>query len=292
MLLSLLKAEPRNERAWLCLAAALDDPSRKQECVKRALEINPASAEGRRMQMELDKAAIFAVTVAAQPEFGSLRSALMPEDSSGSTKVQTPESNVQPGTPAARLGDALGDGLLAGMGSAVLALAVPVLGLLSGSGESFYFVLGLVASLALPLLGGLGAGYLYNRRRPNVNKNHFALAGGLAGLLSGVFSGLVSGMLVALSGSQAIISLEGVAGISQYMLLCGLAPAALGFGVGAVGAMLFGSFVPVSDSVHANEDPNSAWNRFKRVAERRARYRAIGIVVAIVLIFLCKLLQQ
>lgn len=50
LLAPVLQADPGNEQAWLCMAAALDDPDRKRECLQRVLAINPTSAAGRQMR--------------------------------------------------------------------------------------------------------------------------------------------------------------------------------------------------------------------------------------------------
>lgn len=51
LLAQVIKADPRNERAWLWLAYAVDDIGRKRECFERVLVINPSS-QSARQQLE------------------------------------------------------------------------------------------------------------------------------------------------------------------------------------------------------------------------------------------------
>ena len=298
LLAPILQADPRNERAWLLMAAALENPVRERECLQRALGLNPTSKLARQMLTELDKAAMFSSAPSkpaspsvspSQPDGNSLRAALLTEGplNSGGSNISGAEALSV--TPTARVGDALSDGLLAGLISGVFVLIVPVIAMSSGNAtlESFYIVFGMGAALLLPFIGGLVAGYMYSRRRPNINKNHFAVAGGLAGVLSGTLSGLLIGMFLAFTSSEAPISLSGSSAILTYLALCGLAPAGLGLGIGAIGAMLFGSFVPKKESVQVNEDPDTFWNRYKRVGGRTVKSRLIGFGIAAIIIFLC-----
>lgn len=295
LLLPLLKADPRNEDAWLHMAMALDDEAQKRECIDRALRINPASMLGRKMLTALDKAAMTAGLNApleappvstTQPESDSLRAALMPEYSNKPVEVFNAMPETQDEGLKARAGDAISDGTFAGMIGALLILIVPIIAIFTGytNDGDFYFVMGIFADLAIPLIGGMVAGYLYNRRRPNINKNHFAIAGGVAGLVSGAIVGLLHGMAISfMNVSDVTVSLSSAAGITNYLLMCGLGPAVLGFGLGAVGAMLFGAFVPKSATVHVADDPDSKWNRYKRASVRRSKRRAMGVVIALVI---------
>jgi len=170
--------------------------------------------------------------------------------------------------------------------AALLVLVVPIIAIFTGYSNdgSFYFTMGIFADLLLPFIGGMVAGYLYNRRRPNINKNHFAIAGGVAGLISGAIVGLLHVMAAAfMNVADVTISLSSAAGNTNYLLMCGLGPAVLGFGLGAVGAMLFGAFVPKSATVHVADDPDSKWNRYKSASVQRSKRRAIGVVIAIVI---------
>src|ERR1051325_7362732 len=54
ILARLVSQDPRNERAWLWLASCVDEPERKRYCLKRVLELNPASAAPPQLLAELD----------------------------------------------------------------------------------------------------------------------------------------------------------------------------------------------------------------------------------------------
>ena len=44
LLVQLLRANPRNEAAWLWLSAVVDDPDQERECVQRALRLKDRHA--------------------------------------------------------------------------------------------------------------------------------------------------------------------------------------------------------------------------------------------------------
>jgi Tfp pilus assembly protein PilF len=44
LLAQLLRANPRNETAWLWLSAVVDDPEQERECVQRALRLKDRHA--------------------------------------------------------------------------------------------------------------------------------------------------------------------------------------------------------------------------------------------------------
>jgi hypothetical protein len=48
LLVELLRANPRNETAWLWLSAVVGDPAKERECLERVLKINPSNDVARR----------------------------------------------------------------------------------------------------------------------------------------------------------------------------------------------------------------------------------------------------
>lgn len=47
LLVAAVRAEPRDPRAWVWLAGALDEPARRRECLERALALDPQNAAAR-----------------------------------------------------------------------------------------------------------------------------------------------------------------------------------------------------------------------------------------------------
>ena len=43
LLMKVIKADPKNEAAWLWMASTLDDPQEKKECLQKVLQINPGN---------------------------------------------------------------------------------------------------------------------------------------------------------------------------------------------------------------------------------------------------------
>jgi len=53
-----LSANPNDVDAWLVLAAVLDDPERKRQCLKRVLALDPTNQLAREEMLEMDRAAM------------------------------------------------------------------------------------------------------------------------------------------------------------------------------------------------------------------------------------------
>jgi hypothetical protein len=57
LLTRFIKSQPRNEVAWLWLAAAVNDPNQKKHCLQQALQINPDNSVAKQAlhQLEADE---------------------------------------------------------------------------------------------------------------------------------------------------------------------------------------------------------------------------------------------
>ena len=54
LLAQVIKAEPKNEAAWLWMASTLDDPQEKKECLQKVLQINPDNETARQALAQLE----------------------------------------------------------------------------------------------------------------------------------------------------------------------------------------------------------------------------------------------
>ena len=62
-----LRANPRNETAWLWLSAVVDDPRKREECLERALKLNPASEVAQRELSKLGQISVPSSQAASTP---------------------------------------------------------------------------------------------------------------------------------------------------------------------------------------------------------------------------------
>ena len=54
LLMKVIKADPKNEAAWLWMASTLDDPQEKKECLQKVLQINPKNATANKALTQLE----------------------------------------------------------------------------------------------------------------------------------------------------------------------------------------------------------------------------------------------
>ncbi len=91
LLAKLLREDPRNESAWLWLAAALTDPDRRRYCLEKALAINPANPVA---QEGLERLRSVPTGAPQAPEEPEVQTYEIPEES----EIEIiPKSPVDPG---------------------------------------------------------------------------------------------------------------------------------------------------------------------------------------------------
>lgn len=58
LLAQIIKADPKNEVAWLWMSTALDDSQKKKQCLQRVLQINPANETARKGLAQLETSTV------------------------------------------------------------------------------------------------------------------------------------------------------------------------------------------------------------------------------------------
>jgi len=97
-----LNANPNDVDAWLVLAAVMDDPKRKRQCLNRVLTLDPVNMVAREELMEMDRAEMGGTPLSAPEVVPASTSAYQPETSyySSGASAFEPESVPQETSPA------------------------------------------------------------------------------------------------------------------------------------------------------------------------------------------------
>lgn len=93
-----LTANPNDVDGWLVLAAVLDDPEKKRQCLNRALTIDPVNEFARQEMLELDRAAfrdMAAPTPVSQPRLEPVRAPVTQAPPISSTPVVQAQSGFR-----------------------------------------------------------------------------------------------------------------------------------------------------------------------------------------------------
>jgi hypothetical protein len=99
-----LTANPNDMDAWLVLAAVMDDPQRKRQCLNRVLTIDPTNAIARDELLDMDRAYMSATApqpVAAKPQpepvqYSSYESAPAPQQTQFPAQTESPQRVFTP----------------------------------------------------------------------------------------------------------------------------------------------------------------------------------------------------
>jgi len=93
-----LNANPNDIDAWLVLAAVVDDPQRKRQCLKRVLTLDPANQVAREELLEMDRAEMSGTSPAVPEPVSAPTTIHQPEPSPAFSSMSTSAFEAEPET--------------------------------------------------------------------------------------------------------------------------------------------------------------------------------------------------
>ena len=93
-----LNANPNDIDAWLVLAAVVDDPQRKRQCLKRVLTLDPVNQVARDELLEMDRAEMNGTPPTAPEPVSASKTMYQPEPSPAFSSMSTSAFEAEPET--------------------------------------------------------------------------------------------------------------------------------------------------------------------------------------------------